>query len=115
MILGQFQRKKIPCTDYVPYKGMVEELCNKLFNSPDDSTFALVDDGIHFHKHNQAPVAEFFFYYFSTKTYVMGTQKNRLDETVLLSTQNMFKLMNKKIIITLHFFFCLTGSMSTTY
>ena len=25
--------------------------------------------------------------YFSTKTYVVGTQKNRLDETVLLSTQ----------------------------
>ena len=28
------------------------------------------------------------FSYFSTKTYVVGTQKNRLDETVLLSTQN---------------------------
>ena len=25
--------------------------------------------------------------YFSTKTYVVGTQKNRLNETVLLSTQ----------------------------
>ena len=29
-----------------------------------------------------------FFFYFSTKTYVVGTQKNRLNETVLLSTQN---------------------------
>ena len=30
---------------------------------------------------------------FSTKTYhVVGTQKNRLNETVLLSTQNMFKM-----------------------
>ena len=28
------------------------------------------------------------FYDFSTKTYVVGTQKNRLDETVLLTTQN---------------------------
>ena len=28
------------------------------------------------------------FSYFSTKTYVMSTQKNRLNETVLLSTQN---------------------------
>ena len=28
------------------------------------------------------------FFYFSTKTYVVGTQKNRLDGTVLLSTQN---------------------------
>ena len=29
-----------------------------------------------------------YFSYFSTKTYVVGTQKNRLNETVLLSTQN---------------------------
>ena len=29
------------------------------------------------------------FFYFSTKTYVVGTQKNRLNETVLLSTQNI--------------------------
>ena len=28
------------------------------------------------------------FSYFSTKTYVEGTQKNRLVNTVLLSTQN---------------------------
>ena len=27
--------------------------------------------------------------YFSTKIYVVGTQKNRLNETVLLSTQNI--------------------------
>ena len=27
--------------------------------------------------------------YFSTKTYVVGTQKNRLSETILLSTQNI--------------------------
>ena len=29
-----------------------------------------------------------YFSSFSTKTYVVGTQKNRLDETVLYSTQN---------------------------
>ena len=29
------------------------------------------------------------FSYFSTKTYVVGTQKNRLIETVLLSNQNI--------------------------
>ena len=29
-----------------------------------------------------------YFSYFSTKTYVVGTQKNRLNETILLSTQN---------------------------
>ena len=27
--------------------------------------------------------------YFSTKTYVVSTQKNRLNETVLLNTQNL--------------------------
>ena len=31
---------------------------------------------------------ENYFPYFSTKTYVLGTQKNRLDETVLLSIKN---------------------------
>ena len=40
----------------------------------------------------QAPrkecVTENCFLYFSTKTYVEGTQRNSLDETVLLSTQN---------------------------
>ena len=29
------------------------------------------------------------FSYFNTKTYVVGTQKNCLDEMVLLSTQNI--------------------------
>ena len=29
------------------------------------------------------------FYYFSTKTYVVDTQKNRLNETVILSAQNI--------------------------
>ena len=29
-----------------------------------------------------------YFSYFLIKTYVVGTQKNRLNETVLLSTEN---------------------------
>ena len=32
---------------------------------------------------------EKYFSCFSNKTYVVGTQKNRLNETVLLSTQNI--------------------------
>ena len=36
----------------------------------------------------QVAIFENYFSYFSTKTYVVGTQKNRLNETVLLSTQN---------------------------
>ena len=39
--------------------------------------------------------------YFSTKTYVVGTQKNRLNETVLLSDKEMLKLMGKKIFAIL--------------
>ena len=31
---------------------------------------------------------ENYFLYFSFKTYVVGTQKNRLNETVLLRAQN---------------------------
>ena len=34
----------------------------------------------------------------SQPKHVVGTQKNRLNETVLLSTQNMLKLMGKKIL-----------------
>ena len=32
-----------------------------------------------------------FFSYFSTETHVVGTQEKHLNETVLLSTQNMLK------------------------
>ena len=42
--------------------------------------------------HNQALVKSVYqkkFFYFSTKTYVVGTQKNRLNEMVLLITQNI--------------------------
>ena len=46
-----------------------------------------------FVKFYQAPryecVTENYFSYFSTKTYVVGTKKTHLNETVLLSTQNI--------------------------
>ena len=35
--------------------------------------------------------------YFLTKKYVKGTQKNCLNEMVLMSTQSMLKLMVRKI------------------
>ena len=34
-------------------------------------------------------ILKLFFSNLSTKTYVVGTQKNRLNETVLLSTKNI--------------------------
>ena len=44
-----------------------------------------------------------YFSYFTTKIYVVGTQKNHLNKMVLLSTQNtiMFKQIDKKIITIL--------------
>ena len=42
------------------------------------------------HKYNVKIIgSDSKFSYFSSKTYVVGTQKNRLNETVLLSTQNI--------------------------
>ena len=38
-----------------------------------------------------APALKNKFSYFPSKTYVAGTQKNRLNEMVLLSTQNKCK------------------------
>ena len=37
----------------------------------------------------QASIPKNYLSYSSTKTYVVGTQKYRLDETVLLSNENM--------------------------
>ena len=41
------------------------------------------------------------FLYFSSKAYVMGTQKNRLIETVLLPPKTQVYFMGKKIITIL--------------
>ena len=52
------------------------------------------------------------FSYFLSKTYVVGTQKNRLNETVLLKhPKHIFKLTDKKIIVFYAEKFCLTGPM----
>ena len=37
---------------------------------------------------DQSAYLKIIFFYFSSKTYVVGTQKNRLTEMVFLSTQN---------------------------
>ena len=49
--------------------------------------------------------------YFSAKTYVVGSQKNCLNETVLLSTQNI----GKKILKILHSKFSLSKPILTIY
>ena len=40
--------------------------------------------------HSNSTVGLKINYYFSNKTYVVGTQKKILKDTVLLSTQNIF-------------------------
>ena len=58
----------------------------------------------------QIRVRSRFFSYFSTQKYAVCTQNNRLDDTVLLSTQiACFKLM--KTIATSRLY-CLTGHSS---
>ena len=54
--------------------------------------------------------------YFSTKTYVLSTHKNRLNETVLLST-HMLKLIGKEInaILGAQTILIWTYGVSTTY
>ena len=60
------------------------------------SGFAALADHIHLNEAKTSGpeirvrncVIENYFSYFSTKTYVVGAQKNRLDETVLSSTLN---------------------------
>ena len=51
----------------------------------------------------QECVTENYFSYFSTKTYAIVTQKNRLNEAHLLSThpKHIFKLVDKKRIAIL--------------
>ena len=52
----------------------------------------------------QAPVIKVrygFFFLFLNQNMCFGTQKNRLHETVLLSTKHMFKFTDKKIMIVL--------------
>ena len=45
----------------------------------------------HIRPPDKSAYLKIIFFYFSTKTYVMGTQKNRLNETVLLSTKTHVK------------------------
>ena len=51
-----------------------------------------------FKRHNKEKM--YLFFYFSTKTYVVGTKKNGLNETILLSTPNfsMLKMMVRKYL-----------------
>ena len=54
----------------------------------------------------------FFKFYFSIKTYILGTQKNHLNEMVLLSTQNIgLNLFLKKLLQFYNQNFCVIGSM----
>ena len=66
---------------------------------------------IYTYSYPDLPIIKKYFCCSSTKTYFVGTLKNRLNETVLLSTQNMFKLSYMKIIAILCIKNCLSGHM----
>ena len=58
-------------------KGMVSLVMEKMITDLPD---------LMYDEHQFSHLAYKQFSYFSTKTYVVGTQKNRLNERVLLST-----------------------------
>ena len=45
-------------------------------------------------------VLENYFLYFSSKTHVVGTQKNHLNETVLLSTGTQKNRLNETVLLS---------------
>ena len=53
----------------------------------------------------------FLFSYFSTKTYVVGTHKKRLDEALLMSTHNIYFCGKIRKISILLEKYALTGAM----
>ena len=63
-----------------------------LTDKPDDPDKPYVPPGDEYRYHIRPPdnnvYLKIIFLFFSRKHYVVGAQKNRLDETVLLSTQN---------------------------
>ena len=64
---------------------------------------------------SQECVTEKYISYFSTKTYVVGDQKNRLNEMVLLSTQNIcYKLWVRKYFQFYAENICLSKPMALT-
>ena len=59
-------------------------------------------------------ILENYFLHFSPKAYVVGTQKNHLNETVLLSTQNIcLKIWVRKYLQFYAEKFCLSKPMYT--
>ena len=66
---------------------LLENLNDLDFLQTKNNNFERIEKQICF-EHRQEGVLENYFLYFSSKTYVVGTQKNRLNETVLFSTQN---------------------------
>ena len=58
---------------------------------------------------NKRAQLKIVFSYFSTKTYVVGTQKSHLNEMVLLSTQNMFILFDLILYVPVNNFSVMSG------
>ena len=71
------------------YFGSYNLLHLKIYNGPFQVYVSnQMEESISVYRVKSECETDNYFSYFSTKTYVVGTQKNRLNETVLLSTQN---------------------------
>ena len=70
--------------NYLAYKEFLNILASLLIGYGHDTiSFASVNNS-----------GKIVFFYFSTKTYLVGTQKKNLNKMVILSTQYMLKLGN---------------------
>ena len=85
------------------FRNIIDQTVKRWFRSKSGPLFCKSRSGSKLFVKVISSVYQKIFSYFSTKTYVVGTQKNCLNETVLLSDQNiqMLKLMGKKIFTIL--------------
>ena len=90
------------CEDFLSYANSVDP-----DGMPNPITF-------HFGLHLSRPLLENYFLYFSSKTYFVGTNKNRLNETILLSTQNTCFYGLVRILLQFYVKNALSETMSPT-
>ena len=85
------------------YKRTGTQLSQHSTMTGSKAVFKEMQKGVWDRPPNKCVKSRNYFSYFSTKTYVVGTQKNRLNETILLSSKkHMFKLIDKKLSTFLH-------------
>ena len=64
----------------------------------ESKVYLCLNKGIIFRPPDKSAYWKIIFFISHPKTYVVGTRKNRLNEAVLLSTQNTLKLLEKFVL-----------------